>query len=206
MVIAHRGRVYAEGLGRLLELAGLDVAGTACEHDALVDLLARTSPDVLVLDGSLDPLAGTLARLTALRATAPDARVVALAGRVDDRLRHAARESEVDGIVLTSCTGIELVSAIVQVGAGHAVVPSGCLRAVAGRAGRDDPLAGLSRRQHEVLELLALGLDNDEIGRRLYISRNTVKFHLRAIYDRLGVNNRVSAARLLAGDHLRSAA
>jgi len=198
--------VYAEGLGRLLEHAGVQVAGAACEHDALVELLVRASPDVLVLDSCFDPAAGTLARLQPLRAAAPGARIVVLAQRVDDRLRQAARESEVDGIVLTSCLGSELASAIAQVVAGHAVVPSGCLRPAAAHAVRDDPLAGLSRRQREVLELLALGLDNDEIGRRLYISRNTVKFHLRAIYERLGVRNRVTAARRLAGADLRSAA
>jgi DNA-binding NarL/FixJ family response regulator len=206
VVIAHRGRVYAEGLGQLLEHAGLQVAGAACEYDALVELLARTAPDALVLDGGFDPVAGTLARLEPLRAAAPGAQIVVLAQRVDDRLRLAARESEVDGIVLTSRTGIELAAAIAQVAAGHAVVPSGCLRPAARQAEREEPLAALSPRQREVLELLALGLDNDEIGRRLYISRNTVKFHLRAIYERLGVHNRVSATRLLAGADLRSAA
>ena len=49
-----------------------------------------------------------------------------------------------------------------------------------------------------MLEELAKGRSNDEIARRLFISTNTVKFHLRAIYDRLGVHNRVEAAQLLA--------
>jgi two-component system, NarL family, response regulator DesR len=57
---------------------------------------------------------------------------------------------------------------------------------------------GLSMRQLEVLEELAKGRSNDEIARRLFISTNTVKFHLRAIYERLGVHNRVEAAQLLA--------
>jgi DNA-binding NarL/FixJ family response regulator len=58
-------------------------------------------------------------------------------------------------------------------------------------------LAGLSERQREVLELLALGASNGDIAARLYISVNTVKFHVREIYARLGVRNRVEAARLL---------
>ena len=59
---------------------------------------------------------------------------------------------------------------------------------------------GLSTRQMEVLEELARGRSNDEIARRLFISTNTVKFHLRAIYDRLGVHNRVEAAQLRPGN------
>jgi len=59
----------------------------------------------------------------------------------------------------------------------------------------------LSRRQIEVLEQLAAGRSNQEIARDLYISPNTVKFHVRAIYDRMGVHNRVEAARLLEKLH-----
>jgi DNA-binding NarL/FixJ family response regulator len=198
--------VYAEGLGRALEHAGLHVVGAASEHAALVELLARVSPDVLVLDAGFEPVAGTLAHLEQLRASAPSARVVVLADGVDDRLRAAVRDGEVDGIVLTSCAGVELAAVVAQVAAGHAVVPLACLRPVAPDAEAHDPLADLSRRQRDVLELVAMGLDNDEIAHRLYISRNTVKFHLRAIYDRLGVRNRVAAARLLARGDLRSAA
>jgi DNA-binding NarL/FixJ family response regulator len=62
---------------------------------------------------------------------------------------------------------------------------------------RPDEVALLSGRQREVLDLLAHGASNSEIAGRLYISSNTVKFHLREIYGRLGVRNRVEAARLL---------
>jgi DNA-binding NarL/FixJ family response regulator len=61
---------------------------------------------------------------------------------------------------------------------------------------------GLSDRQLEVLEELALGRSNDEIARGLFISTNTVKFHLRTIYERLGVRNRVEAAQLLAAQRV----
>ena len=63
----------------------------------------------------------------------------------------------------------------------------------------------LSDRQLEVLELIAAGLDNARIAQRLHISRNTVKFHVRVIYERLGVTNRVQAARAL-GQGLAGAA
>ena len=56
----------------------------------------------------------------------------------------------------------------------------------------------LSGRQVEVLELIAAGLDNQRIAERLHISRNTVKFHVRVIYERLGITNRVQAAAALS--------
>jgi len=56
----------------------------------------------------------------------------------------------------------------------------------------------LSDRQMQVLELLSEGYSYDQIARRLFISVNTVKFHIRSIFSQLGVRNRVAAARLLA--------
>ena len=92
-----------------------------------------------------------------------------------------------------------------QVVAGHAVFPAGWLRQVKHSA-EASPLGQLSPRQREVLQLLALGMDNDQIAARLYISRNTITFHVRTIYGRLGVHNRVEAARVLAGAGVVSAA
>src|SRR5436309_2984758 len=65
-------------------------------------------------------------------------------------------------------------------------------------ADRDNPLESLSDRQLQVLKLLSEGLSYEEIGARLYITANTVKFHVRSIFLRLGVRNRVSAARMFA--------
>jgi DNA-binding NarL/FixJ family response regulator len=73
------------------------------------------------------------------------------------------------------------------------VFPAGWLAAAASRSAE----APLSARQLEVLELLAAGLPNAVIARRLFISPNTVKFHVAAIYQRLGVSNRVQAAQAL---------
>jgi DNA-binding NarL/FixJ family response regulator len=194
IVVAHRHEMYAEALGRLLESLGVIVAGAASDDDSLLARLSATSPDVLLLDGCMahpKPRAAS---------------VVVLAERLDDRLHNAICQGDVDGVVLCSCTGTELASAIKQVAAGHAVVPAGWLGRGGHPAEDDGPLAALTPRQREVLELVALGLDNDEIAARLYISRNTVKFHVRTIYGVLGVHNRVAAARVLAGADLRAAA
>ena len=197
-MVAHRRELLAEALGRLLEHLGLLVAGIASDADALLAALHSESADVVVLDAGFDP--------RPLRNRAPSARIVVLADGLDQRLAAAAREGEVDGIVMTRCAGAELASAITQVAAGHAVFPAGWLSRARRASVASDPVAGLSPRQREVLELLALGMDNDQIASRLFISRNTVKFHVRTIYERLGVHNRVAAARVLAGADIVSAA
>ena len=205
VVVAHRHELLAEALGRLLDDLGLVVVGSACDPAALDEHLPTVSADVLILDASFDPASGPLAALDRIATAAPGLRVVVLADAPDQRLCMAARSGELDGVVLTSAAGVELVSALAQVVAGHSVFPAGWLRQ-GQQAAAPSPLDQLSPRQREVLQLLSLGMDNDQIAARLYISRNTVKFHLRAIYERLGVHNRVSAARLLAGADLRSAA
>ena len=197
-MVAHRRELLAEALGRLLEHLGLVVAGAVSDADALLAQLHGDSADVVVLDAGFDP--------RPVRNRAPSARIMVLADGLDQRLAAAAREGEVDGIVLTRSAGAELASAITQVAAGHAVFPAGWLSRARRATVASDPVAGLSPRQREVLELLALGMDNDQIASRLFISRNTVKFHVRTIYERLGVHNRVAAARVLAGADVPSAA
>ena len=198
LIVAHQSPMLAEALGRLLQDLGLTVVATTCDPEALLTQLADGAADVLVLDAGFHPVSGPLVTLERIRAAAPAVRVVVVADAVDEALSVAARDGDLDGVVLASAHGEELVAAVTQVGAGHAVFPAGWLRQVR-RSAESSPLAQLSPRQREVLELLALGMDNDQIATRLYISRNTVKFHVRTIYRRLGVHNRVEAARVLAG-------
>ncbi len=205
VVVAHQHELLAEALGRLLDDLGLVVVGSACNPSALFDHLPRAAADVLILDAGFDPATGPLVALDRIRAVAPGLRVVVLAEALDEMLCVAAREGDLDGVVLTGAAGVELVAAIAQVVAGHSVFPAGWLRQVQ-RVAATSPLVALSPRQREVLQLLSLGMDNDQIAAQLYISRNTVKFHVRTIYGRLGVHNRVEAARALAGAKVAPAA
>ena len=199
VVVSHRHELLAEALGRLLADLGVVVVGSACDPAALLGDLPHARADVLLLDAGFDPATGPLVTLDRIRAAASDdLRIVVLADSLDDVLSVAARDGELDGVVLSASGGVELVAAIAQVVAGHAVFPAGCLRQ-AQVSTSSNPLGQLSPRQREVLHLLSLGMDNEAIAAQLFISRNTVKFHVRTIYERLGVHNRVEAARVLAG-------
>src|SRR3954470_14597281 len=198
LVVAHQSPMLAEALGRLLNALGLTVVATTCDPDALVSQLAGGTADVLVLDAGFHPIGGPLATLERIRAAAPAVRVVVVADEVDEALSVAARDGDLDGVVLASARGAELVAAVTQVGAGHAVFPAGWARQVR-QSAQSSPVAQLSPRQREVLELIALGMDNDQIATRLYISRNTGKSPVRTFCRRLGVHTRGGAARVLAG-------
>jgi DNA-binding NarL/FixJ family response regulator len=205
VVVVHRHALVAEALGHLMEGLGLAVVGAASDLDALLDDLPDRSADVLLLDAAFDATAGPIVALQRIREALPEARVVALAESLDGTLSVLVREGDLDGVVLAGASGVDLVAAIAQVVAGHSVFPAGWMRS-ARRVAAGSPLSQLSPRQREVLALLALGMDNDQIAARLYISRNTVKFHVRTIYERLGVHNRVEAARVLAGAGVAPAA
>jgi DNA-binding NarL/FixJ family response regulator len=124
-----------------------------------------------------------------------EGRLVLLVPEVTPCLARDALALEVDGVLLKTASSQCVVAGLDRIAAGDAVFPAGWLAAAHLAT---DPFRGLSERQLEVLELIGQGLANATIAKRLFISRNTVKFHVAAIYQRLGVSNRVEAAQALA--------
>jgi DNA-binding NarL/FixJ family response regulator len=201
--VGQRPALLLAALSGLLETAGLEVTCAATSPDALARGLRGHRPDLALVDVGLGNGESPLAFVTALRAASPATQVVVLVPELTPAVAHAALDREVSGVVLGSSAVEDLATSLLQVHAGHSVFPAGWLAAV--HHAQDHALRGrLSERQLEVLELLAAGLDNALIAQRLHISRNTVKFHVRVIYQRLGVTNRVQAARVL-GDELAGA-
>jgi len=138
-------------------------------------------------------------QVRAVRARFPDLEIVILADSLAPELISLVLNYGVGGVLLTDCKVEEIAACIAQVAGGQAVLPTGWKRAIA--AERDDPLVTLSKRQMEVLQLLAQGCSYEEIATRLFISLNTVKFHVQSIFSRLGVRNRMAAARILDNRH-----
>jgi DNA-binding NarL/FixJ family response regulator len=193
--LAAPGMLVAEALGRLVRDGGLHVVGCYGTLDALLEKVRRCRPRIVMADADLRARAdGADALLGRLREAGPSSKLVVLAGDVDGPLARALIAHDAAAVVLKSSTTADAMAVLQQVLNDRTSFPA----AVLARLGeRHDP-GELSGRQLEVLEHLALGRSNEEIARRLYISVNTVKFHLHAIYDRLGVRNRVEAAGALA--------
>jgi DNA-binding NarL/FixJ family response regulator len=175
--------------------SGSHVLGSYRDIDALEAGLRGSDQGLhaAIVDAE-DPAAGPAA-VTALRRAHPQLKILLLCEVASPAIMDCAIAQHVEGVALKSDAPEEMISALGHVLEGRAVMPAGWYQASLER----EAFAGvLSAREREVLQLAASGLSNKEIAERLVISVNTVKYHLRGVYRRLGVNDRVQASRLLS--------
>jgi DNA-binding NarL/FixJ family response regulator len=196
VVVVETRQLIAEALAVLLESSG-DFAVRILSQD-LVEAVAIVAIDPdLVLIGIADTHEHSLRLLESLRRLAPAIHTVILADSARPEFVRFVLDQRTDALVLTNMTADDLTTTLSQVLHGQTALPAGWQRALT--MSSCDPVAGLSQRQLEVLRLLCAGYTYEEISDRLVITVNTVKFHVRSIYLRLGVHNRLAAAKLLDG-------
>jgi DNA-binding NarL/FixJ family response regulator len=196
VLIFGQQRLLGDALQWLLRAAGaFEVAGVFTDEAALLEAVTRVDPDVVVLDTPMS--ADALTAISAIRQRPRPSKIVVLVDGVDATTIDLAAGAHVDALMEKSDSGASIVMAVRQVLAGHTVFPSGW-RAAGRQLEADARLAALSRRQRDVLRLVADGRSNVEIAEELFISVNTVKFHLRCIFRQLGIANRVQAAQRYA--------
>jgi DNA-binding NarL/FixJ family response regulator len=193
VVLAVPELLVAESLAYALRRAELLVVGCYDRTGPLREKIARCEPELVVLDPRIEESDGQSNTLERVRAASACTQVAVITGDVDAKLARALVRYGVRGVILRSSPIADAIGVLRQVLDGQVVFPCSVMDQLAA-----PELQGpLSDRQREVLRQLAAGHSNDEIAQRLFISRNTVKFHLRVIYERLGVRNRVEAARCL---------
>lgn len=179
------------------------VVGQAGDGAAAVAAATDTLPDVVLMDLSMPVLDGVEATRQILQSQ-PDVRVVVLTSFSDrDRVSDALAAGAV-GYLLKDCDPADLLAAVRSAAAGHVPLDPRVARVLL-PTGQSRPEDAMSPREVEVLRLVAKGLANKQIGRRLGITERTVKAHLGRVFRALGVADRTSAA-LWAHDHLRDAA
>ena len=200
VLVVDDHQLVRAGLIILLEAAAdIQVAGEAADGQQAIEAAAATSPDVVLMDLSMPVLDG-VAATRVLLAERPDTRVVALTSFSDRQRVTDILAAGATGYVLKDCHPDDLLAAVRAAADGH--VPLDPRVAAALLPTREPPLADqLSEREKQVLRLVATGLANKQIARRLGIAESTVKVHTGNIFRRIGVTDRTSAA-LWAKDHL----
>ncbi len=194
--------VVRQGLRSFLELQpDIEVVGEAAGARDGVELAARLSPDVVLMD-LLMPDEDGVDAIRALRDVAPRVRVLVLTSYLDDTHVFAAVQAGAAGYLLKDVQPDALTDGIRQVSQGLAVLHPTIAARLMNRTGRPPSLADFTQRERGVLKLLAEGLSNKEIAGRLFISEKTVKTHVSNVLQKLGVADRTQAALLAVRQRL----
>ncbi len=192
IVLADDHALVLEGLSALLAAeSDLRVIATATDGERLLDAIRRFRPDVAVLDLQMPYMDGPTC-LQHIRAEGLPVRVLVLSAFGDAYSLRTAVEAGADGFALKTDPPQTTLTAIRQVAAGQMVFPQAARRWLA-RPATTSPNA-LTDREEAVLALVAEGKSNAQIAAALNLSENTVKFHLRNLFAKLGVTNRTEAA------------
>ena len=191
--------LFLDGLVATLRRApGVEVVGTAQDGETAARLAAELLPDVALLDIAMP--GGGLHAARQVIDSSPGTRVVMLTASEDEDDLLGAMKAGARGYVLKGVSGGELIRILRSVHAGEVYVAPGLawgmLRELT-RPRPSGPFDELTPRERDVLELVAAGLSNAEVGGRLGIAEKTVKHYMTSILGKLQVGSRVEAALLV---------
>jgi len=192
LLIADDNRLMLEGFRRALErVEDIEIAG--CTHDGahVLSLVERRRPDVVVVELGMQTADGRSC-LDALCQEHPGVTVVVLSARATPDVIRAALGAGARAFITENVNPLDIPSAIRQAYEGTVYHAYG-----EATRGPDEALraAGLTEREITMLKALARGLSNRDISQELWVTEKTVKFHLGNLYRKLGVSNRLAAAR-----------
>lgn len=184
--------VVREGLsGMLAGQSDFEVIGLAADGDTAVKMHGSLAPDVTLMDLRMPGLDGVGA-IKAIKAQQPSSRIIVLTTYDSDADILRAIEAGATGYLLKDAPREELFRAIRAAARGDSVLAPAVAARLMTRM-RAPAEENLSAREIEVLQLVAKGASNKEIGKSLHISTATVKTHLIHIYGKLGVDDRTAA-------------
>ncbi|MEU9621195.1 MULTISPECIES: response regulator transcription factor [unclassified Streptomyces] len=204
VVVADDQSVVREGIVMLLGLLpGIEVVGSAKDGEEAVALVAELAPDVVLMDLRMPRCDGAEATRR-IRKDYPGTQVVVLTTFADDDSLFPALQAGARGYLTKDAGGEEIVRAIQAVLSGEAGLSPSVQRRLLEHVTTQPPQGpapesqlpdSLTPRELEVLVLIAEGLSNLEIARRLHISQATVKSHINNLFAKAGVRDRAQAVR-----------
>jgi DNA-binding NarL/FixJ family response regulator len=193
--------VIRYGLKHMLESeADIKVVGELDDVRGIAEALSELRPDVVLLDLELGDLHGVDA-LRRVRQEAPELHVIIYTSHdEEDRIIQAA-ELGVDGYMLKGSPKEQIISAVRSVNEGGTALESSVaaklMHHMNKRGAKDkEQVVNFSKRETQVLKLAAVGKTNRDIGKTLFISESTVKFHMHAILNKLDAGNRTEAVSI----------
>jgi len=211
VVIADDHTLFREGMRRILALEkDMLVVGEASRGDEVTKIVERAKPDVLLLDLKM-PKGDVVQTLLEVHEKNPATKVLILTAYSEDENILNAAKGGAKGYVLKGIDFPTLLQAIKTIHRGGLWIDKEMPAAEAfeeiaqaqlsetSDTRYDEAIDALTKREKEILRLVAEGLTNEEIGKRIFISEKTVKTHLTNIFDKLKVNNRFKAALMIMG-------
>ncbi len=198
LMLADDHRMLREGLRRSMEDLGFDVVGEAADGAEAVMLAERLSPDVVLMDVSMPNCDGVEA-CRQMKEISPNSKVVMLTMHIDQETLGAALRAGAIGYLVKDCTTDEIADAVRMAARGDTVLSPQLAATLLAevrkmeqpRSAPDEPI--ITKREEEVLQLIADGCSTPEVAERMYISQKTVKNHLASIYQKLDARDRTQA-------------
>ena len=197
LLLADDHRMLREGLRRTLEEEGLEVVGEAADGEEALRLAAKLRPDVVLMDVTMPVLDGVEATRQ-LHEHLPEIPVVILTMHADREVLARAIRAGAAGYLVKDCSTDEVVRTVRLAASGETALSPELAASMLAEAQRADTPAEelepiISKREEEVLQLVADGLSTSEVAAKLYISIKTVKNHLASIYEKLDSRDRTQA-------------
>jgi two-component system response regulator DegU len=201
LMLVDDHRMLREGLRRSLEEEGFYVVGEAADGEAAVRLVPAAKPDVILMDVSMPDMDGIEATKRILQ-TAPELRVVMLTMHADKDLIDQAIKAGAVGYLTKDCSIDEVTEAVRMAANGETALSPALAKTMLSEVRKIDEKAAreedrlVTKREEEVLQLIADGCSTPEVAQKLYISQKTVKNHLASIYEKLNARDRTQAVLL----------
>jgi DNA-binding NarL/FixJ family response regulator len=195
LLLADDHTMLREGLRRSMEREGFDVVGEASDGDEAVRLAEDLRPDVVLMDVSM-PVMDGIEATRLLRERLHDTQVVMLTMHADEDLIVKAVRAGAAGYLVKDCTTDEVARTVRMAANGETAISPELAESMLDQAqaldnGHADEI--ISKREIEVLQLIAEGASTPEVAEQLYISVKTVKNHLASIYQKLDSRDRTQA-------------
>jgi DNA-binding NarL/FixJ family response regulator len=196
VLLADDHQLLRQALRRAFEDAGLVVVGEAGDGAEAIRLATELQPDVVVMDVTMPVLDGVEATRR-LHAQLPDLPIVVLTMHGEAALRREAIDAGAAGFLTKDVSMQDVIKTVLEAAGGEvalsAELASSILDEMRGPAPTERPASPLTKREEEVLQLIADGCSTTEVAKQLFISAKTVKNHLASIYEKLNARDRTQA-------------